>query len=80
MSRLAGVRLPEYIAAVDGSESEFARRTGIPQRTVNRICNGLVRCRIDIAETIVRASQERPAPCGGVVTFEELVPSEVTAA
>lgn len=79
MSSLLAMRLSEYLAAIDCSEAEFARRTDIPQRTINRICNGSVRCRIDTAHAIVRATHEHPTPSGGVVTFEELVPRESAA-
>jgi hypothetical protein len=68
------MRLSEYIKLVDGSRKAFADRTCIPLSTVNRIADEEVRCRIDIATRIVRASHSRPTQSGGVVTYEELEP------
>lgn len=73
------MRLSEYIELVDGSRSAFAERAGVKLSTVNRIAEGEVRCRIDIAQAIVRASHAKPTPSGGVVTFEELIPRESAA-
>lgn len=73
------MRLSEYIQAVDGAEAAFARRAGIPQTTIHRICKG-GGCNIETAHEIVRATHARPTPSGGVVTFEELVPPKETAA
>jgi hypothetical protein len=73
------MKLSDYIAAVDGSEAAFAERCGLQQRTVNRIASGEVRCRIDIADVIVKASRAQPAPSGETVRFEDLVPEVVAA-
>ena len=74
------MKLSDYIAAVDGSESAFAERCGLQQRTVNRIASGEVRCRIDIADAIVKATQAQPTPSGEYVDFEDLIPDDVVAA
>ncbi len=74
------MRLSEYIKLVDGSRKAFSDRTCIPLSTVNRIADEEVRCRIDIATRIVRASHSRPTQSGGVVTYEELEPPAESAA
>jgi hypothetical protein len=74
------MRLAEYIRLVDGSMQAFSERSGVLVSTLDRIARGEVRCRIDIANAIVKASHERPTASGGVVTFEELIPTKKTSA
>jgi len=75
------MRLNQYLSARQESKSSFAKRSGIPTTTVTRICDiskggG---CNISTAHLIVLASIEHPTALGGVVTFEELVPSQTAA-
>ena len=67
------MKLSEYLIAVGESETSFAKRADLPQRTINRIAAGEVNCRVDTAQRIVLASYARRTPSGGFVTFEELI-------
>lgn len=58
------MRLSEYLQSRDESQSAFAKRAGIPQSTVNLICNGSG-TRTETAIKIVRAT-------GGLVSFGDL--------
>ncbi len=78
-SRLRNMTLKSYLKSRGESEAGFARRTGVQQKTINRICAGEVRCRIDIANRIVRATHKDPTPSGGTVSFEELIPKKKRA-
>jgi predicted transcriptional regulator len=66
------MRLPEYLESRGESQAAFARRTGIPQSTVNLICNGKG-TRVDTAIRIIQATRDEPAPDGGTVRIEDLV-------
>ena len=72
------MRLADYLEAKAESESEFARRAGIPQQTVNRVCHGEAIPRGDTMLKIVTATREKPAPDGGTVRFEDLIPEAAT--
>jgi predicted transcriptional regulator len=65
------MRLAEYLASIGISEAEFARRALLPQRTVNRVCNG-AGIHLDTARKIVKAT-------GGLVGFDDLAPAEAAA-
>lgn len=69
------MRLRDYLRARGESESAFAARAGVPQSTINLICQGRG-TRVSTAAKIVRASRESPAPDGGTVRFEDLVPHD----
>ena len=73
--KLLAVRLSDYLEARDERESAFARRAGVPQSTINLICHG-GGTTVGTAAKIVRASMQAPAPDGGVVTYEDLIPEE----
>ena len=62
------MKLSEYLASVGISEAEFARRAGLPQRTVNRVCNG-AGIHLGTARKIVKAT-------GGLVGFDDLAGEE----
>lgn len=68
------MKLPAYLAA-RGPESEnaFARRARVAQAIINRVCNGKG-CSPRNQRLIVEASRSQPAPCGGTVTYEDLIP------
>ena len=70
-----GMKLQDYIAKVDGTHAAFARRAGVAERTIDRVVAGRG-CRLEVADRIVSATHAKPTPSGGVVTFEELVPSK----
>lgn len=59
------MRLADYLRSRDESQVAFARRTGIPQATINGICNG-AGTRSDTALRIIHAT-------GGLVTLEDLI-------
>jgi transcriptional regulator with XRE-family HTH domain len=59
------MRLADYLTSRKESQSAFARRTGVPQATINNICNG-AGTRSDTALKIIHAT-------GGLVTLEDLV-------
>lgn len=59
------MRLPDYLQSRGESQSAFAKRAGIPQSTVNLICNGSG-TRTETAIKIVDAT-------GGLVGFGDLV-------
>ena len=67
------MRLRDYLAKRSETQGEFATRAGISQQAVSKVCNGSA-CRIDTARQIISASREQPAPCGGTVTYDDLVP------
>jgi predicted transcriptional regulator len=71
------MRLPDYLTARDESQSAFAKRAGLPQSTVNLVCQGSG-TRVETALKIIRASRDEPAPGGGTVTLEDLVPVEAS--
>lgn len=59
-----GVRLSDYLESRGESQAAFARRSGIPQSTINLICNGKG-TRVETAIKIIRAT-------GGLVALEDL--------
>lgn len=65
--------LPDYLTARAESLLAFARRAGVPQQTLHSIGRGKG-CTISTAYKIVEASRREPAPGGGTVTYEDLVP------
>lgn len=66
--------LSDYLAARGESQNAFSKRSGIPQRTVCRICADGV-CSLRNAHRVVQATKADPAPDGGSVGFEDLVPA-----
>ena len=66
--------LDDYLHQRRESVAAFSRRTGLVRETLLAIRDGRTRCRIDIAQVIVRASEDEPAPDGGTVTYDDLVP------
>ena len=66
------MRLLDYLEARGEKQAAFARRCGVDQRTVNRICLG-DGCSAATAHLVIKASREEPAPDGGTVTLEDLV-------
>lgn len=66
------MRLADYLEALDESESAFARRAGLPQRTVNGVISS-GNCTARTALKIIEASKDRPAPGGRIVMLEDLV-------
>lgn len=68
------MRLSQYLEARDESESAFARRSGVPQRTINRICMGSG-CNVSTALVIIRATHAHPTPDDGTVSLEDLAAS-----
>ena len=71
-----GMRLSDYLRARGETESAFARRAGLPQRTVNRICKGETAPRADTAFRVVEATKAEPTLEGGTVTLFDLLPEE----
>jgi len=69
------VKLRSYLDARGESEAAFSRRARIAQTTVNLICRG-GGTTTRTAAKIVRASLQAPAPDGGVVTYEDLIPED----
>jgi len=66
--------LNDYLAARDESQNAFSKRSGVPQRTVCRICADGV-CSMRNAAKVVKATKEHPSPGGGTVGYEDLVPA-----
>jgi len=66
------MRLSEYLARAGENESEFSRRSGVPQQTVNRLCRGEGGPRGGTALKIERAT-------GGLVKLKDLVEVEPVA-
>jgi hypothetical protein len=67
------MKLPEYLSARKESLLAFARRSEVPQQTLHGIGKGKG-CTISTAYKIVEASRRQPAPGGGTITYEDLVP------
>lgn len=67
--------LNAYLAKRGESRTAFARRADIPQRTMNRVCNG-EGCRAATAHAIITASEDSPTDGGGTITLAELVVDE----
>lgn len=70
------MRLRDYLEANDETAARFARRAGLQEATVRAIVRLGSGCRVDTAQAIVRASEAQPAPCGGTVSYDDLVPAE----
>ena len=66
------MKLSKYLEQRSESQNAFARRAEIPQKTVNRVCNG-EGCSATTALAIIRASHREPTPGGGTVSLEDLV-------
>jgi len=62
----------EYLDARDERQAAFARRAGLQQRTVNRVCLG-GGCSASTALQIIKASHAEPTPGGGTISLEDLV-------
>ena len=62
------MRLTEYLQESGESQAGFARRAGLPQTTVNVICQGRG-IHVNTAIKIIRAT-------GGAVSLEDLSPTE----
>ena len=62
------MRLPEYLKEQGETQVAFARRTGIPQSTLNLICHGKG-TGVETAVTIIKAT-------GGIVSIEDLLPKD----
>lgn len=69
------MRLADYLSSRGESSGQFAVRAGLVRQTVDYIVGG-GKPRIDIAYAIVRASRDEPAPDGGTVTYEDLLPPD----
>ena len=63
------MRLSEYLDQTGENESEFSRRSGVSQQTVNRLCRGRGGPRGGTALKIERATD-------GLVSLEDLVEAE----
>ena len=63
--------LKAYLKSRGESENAFAKRSGVPQRTINRVASG-AECWTGTAIDIIRASAALPAPGGGVVDLDSL--------
>jgi len=68
--------LKSYLIAKDETVARFSRRAGVLPETLAQIREGRSRCRIDIAQAIVRASEAEPTQDGGTITYDELVPPD----
>lgn len=68
------MKLAKYLEQRDESENAFATRSGVPQRTVNRIAREESVPLLDTASLIVAASRKEPTPNGGTVTYDDLMP------
>ncbi len=69
------MRLRDYLSGRGESQLDFAARASVPQSAVSRLCNG-GGVRFPTAAKIIRATRESPAPDGGTVTWEDLIPEE----
>lgn len=67
--------LRTYLKRNDETVARFSRRSGVKADTLAVIMAGGSRCRIDIAQAIVRASEAQPGPKGETVTYDDLVPA-----
>ena len=65
--------LKDYLDARGESQAGFARRSRLPQQTVNAICARGYARDLEVAERIVTASRREPAPDGGTVRYEDLM-------
>lgn len=72
------MKLSEYLKARDESQTEFAERAGVQQRTVSRLVQGRG-CNAETAHKIIRATHAAPTPTGGTVSLDDLVSSEAAA-
>jgi hypothetical protein len=73
------MRLSDYLKARRERGVAFALRADLPQRTVADVVQG-GGCHISTAHKIVEASRREPAPDGGTVTYEDLLPRVADAA
>jgi len=67
--------LKTYLEEKDETVARFSRRSGVLADTIINIRDGVTRCRIDIAQAIVRASREEPTRDGGDIAYDDLVPA-----
>jgi len=65
--------LDTYLKAKGESASAFARRAGLPASTVIAIRALGSHPRVDIAQALVRASEDEPTPDGGTITYDDFV-------
>lgn len=66
------MKLADYLEQRGESENAFAKRAGVPQRTINRIARDENEPLLETAALIVEASRQEPTPKGSTVTFEDL--------
>lgn len=72
--RFSHMRLTEYLEARGETPAQLAGRAGLLRQTVEAIIYKGVRPRVDTAHCIVLASRAEPAPDGGTIRFEDLLP------
>lgn len=65
------LHLRDYLAAVGSTQIAFAAASGVPYRTVQRVCSGVV-CELRTALQIERYTREHPTPNGEWVSVEDL--------
>ncbi len=72
------MKLKQYLEARGESQGAFARRAGVEAATISAIVRDETRKgpTVSSAMLIVGASREDPAPDGGTVTYEDLLPVE----
>lgn len=73
------MRPREYLSAIGETVDQFAKRAGIPSGTAHHIFNDGSRPRADICERVIKASQDRPAPCGGTIELSDLAANSEAA-
>lgn len=73
--------IDSYLTARNESASHFSRRVSrfkdVSPGAIINIRNGNASPRIDTAQAIVRASEDQPAPCGGTIGWEDLIPKDM---
>jgi len=67
------MHLRDYLRVRSESQASFAGRSGISQQAVSLICHGSPP-RLSTAKRVVDATRDEPAPCGGTVSYEDLLP------
>lgn len=72
---MSEVDLMTYLERAEESERSFSRRSGVGQRTINRICRGESGCNLLTALMIREASRKQPGPSGETVGIEQLAAS-----
>ncbi len=67
------MKFNEYLRSRNESVTAFARRSGVPATTAQRVADGGVPT-ITTCYLIVKASQKQRAKGGGSVSYDDLVP------